>query len=100
MTPFRKVAISVSVIIYLVALSVMLFLGPLKVIESVRNKHLIFVSTILVTSAIFSAEIILELLRVAVPIGKTWTEKRHFAVVGAISLVLFIISFAGGYYWK
>ena len=51
-------------------------------------------------ASVINANLITEYLRICIPSGESWDDKKHYRVVGAFWILLFVTQTFGIYLWR
>jgi hypothetical protein len=92
LTSLRKVALSACVVWFLI----FLYLGgPMGLARLLSQRTVLEIFMIQGINSIFSAFVIVELLRGVSKRAARWTDRTHFSVVGAFWCLLTVLTSAG-----
>lgn len=69
--------------------------GPLSLMNKMMDWPIAYAIVLQVVNNVFGAVIIAELLRVLIPSGASWSDTRHFQIVGVVWVVMTFLSVGG-----
>ena len=93
MSTWRKLALAAAAA--WAALVLFIFGGPLSLMNKMVDWPLAYAVAMQVVNNVFGAVIIVELLRVLIPSGASWSDTRHFRIVGVVWVVMTFLSVGG-----